>query len=256
MAGPPERVDPAMALGGEPVPLPDVPAAGLAVWRVDIDVEREPASASRAVLADVEQARLSSFRRVADRARFAATRAALRHRLGAWLGLPPRAVPLIIDAHGKPRLAGDKIWFSLAHAGRCGFIAMSPTWPVGIDVEAALPDRPLAPLVDIAFSPDEGRRWAAAPEHERAALFLAIWTAKEAFLKAIGTGFLVDPREVTLMGAHGPAVGDPDRLGVDPSLARIRPLPAPAGYVAALAVLAGASPSRQQDATASGMEFS
>jgi 4'-phosphopantetheinyl transferase len=82
---------------------------------------------------------------------------------------------------------------------------------VGIDVEAVREVTPA--LARRCLSAAElGWLSAAADASLRAERFLQLWTAKEAYLKAIGTGLGTDPRSVTIDCAAGvPQLVGPDR---------------------------------------------
>ena len=95
--------------------------------------------------------------------------------------------------HGQPRV--DGAFVSLARAGDRVAIAASLDGPVGIDIET-LERVGAAGFDDVAFGERErgAIREAARPAEMRARL----WTAKEAVLKARGTGLRTDPRLVDL----------------------------------------------------------
>jgi 4'-phosphopantetheinyl transferase len=129
-------------------------------------------------------------------------RAALRIALGARLGLRPNLVPLRLDPHGKPCLCPpfDSLHFNLSHCDEMALIALSENGPIGIDLESR--DRAQGLLEceagfchpqEIARLPEEGS--------QRAMSLLEIWTAKEACLKAIGTGLLTPPEQVRIVGS-------------------------------------------------------
>lgn len=227
--------------GSVPVALDD-PAlreGGLEAWRVDLDASREPPQEAVADLDEAERARLARFHRVGDRARFACVRSTLRRRLGARLGLPAPAVPIRTDASGKPCLPDDAFWFSVAHSGDHGLIALHAR-PVGVDIEEARDYGDLEGLADAILSAAERPVWLAERPERRPALLLRAWTAKEALLKAAGSGLLGDPKALTVLAGDGALTvrGERRRLGFDPAGAILRALSAPAGYAAALAVLA------------------
>ncbi len=191
-----------------PVPLPSPLARyDIRVWRLDIDIRAEPVPSDLAVLSPPETARLRAYRRVADRARFAAVRGALRRLLGAFLDLAPCELPLQADPQGKPILPPaihDAPRFNVSHSGRIGLIAIA-TDPaiaaVGVDVEQCRPVEPLA-LAASAFSPDERTMLHGCHPALRLDRFYALWTAREALTKAAGTG-IADARwqHVTLQGS-------------------------------------------------------
>lgn len=224
-----------------PIALDDAAlrAHDLELWRVDLDAAREPSAEAVADLDADERARLARFRQVGDRARFAGLRAVLRQRLGIRLGIASSAVPIRIDARGKPRLPGDALWFSLAHCGDHGLIALSATNPVGVDLEQARSYERLDALADLTLSESERALWTNTRPGDRRALFLRAWTAKEAVLKAAGTGLLTDPRSLTVLDEHGTLAvrGTTACIGFDPFGDVVRPLSVAVGYAAALAVL-------------------
>ncbi len=129
-------------------------------------------------------------------------RSALRRGLGArilarQLGLPPEAIAIGHDARGRPlveRPRGSRLHLSLAT--RAGMVAVAlADSPVGVDVEAV--DARAAPPTAVLHS-EEATWLFAQPEHERALAFARLWSAKEAYVKALGTGFTRPPESFTV----------------------------------------------------------
>jgi 4'-phosphopantetheinyl transferase len=120
--------------------------------------------------------------------------------------------------HGQPRVRGAFV--SLARAGDLVAVAATRTGPVGIDIETV--DAVAASgFDDVAFTETERRRIALCDEPDL--LRATLWTAKEALLKASGTGLRTDPREVDVAEAS----------------ARIETTQPSPGYVLTVAVLSG-----------------
>ncbi|HEV2553830.1 MAG TPA: 4'-phosphopantetheinyl transferase superfamily protein [Bosea sp. (in: a-proteobacteria)] len=124
-------------------------------------------------------------------------RSALRRGMGArilarQLGLPPEAVAIGHDGRGRPRVEhprGSRLHLSLAT--RAGWVAVALAHrPVGVDVEAV--DDTAAPPMDV-LHPDESAWLLAQPQDERPLAFARLWSAKEAYVKALGTGFACAP---------------------------------------------------------------
>ncbi len=118
---------------------------------------------------------------------------------------------------------------SISHAGTMAFCATVPraNWPLGADLER-VEARDDAFVADF-FTAPEISLIASAPAAQRDTLITAIWSAKEAALKALQLGLTVDTRAVSCdLGPSLPAPGqwlpltyalDPERLGRRPPLA-------------------------------------
>lgn len=127
------------------------------------------------------------------RAEFVAGRTVLRCLLAELLRCRPDDPRLDLAVRGKPSLgAGAELHFNLSHSA--GFLALvfSRTGEVGVDVEPSdrrVEDRDLMgrPL----FRPEERAYIQAQADRDHA--FLRLFTRKEAVLKAIGSGFSMDP---------------------------------------------------------------
>jgi 4'-phosphopantetheinyl transferase len=205
-------------------------------WIVDLD-DVELAAHARDVLSPDERAGVAAMHFAHDRRRRAAARAALRLAAAAALGRDPATVPLTRDAHGRPVVAGGALHVSLSHSGPVGAVALAGH-PVGVDVEHLRADRDELAIARRWFTPAEARLVEAGPD--RAASFGALWTAKEAVLKALGTGLAGGLDRVALrLDADGcprlEALGD-DRAAHERWT--IAALPAPETYRAAVAVRA------------------
>ena len=136
-------------------------------------------------------------------------RSLARELLARQFGLAEAAVEIGHEPAGRPlilRPRGSGLHLSLAT--RAGLVAIALAHrPVGIDVErvALASEPPLAVL-----HPGE-RHWLEnLPAPARPLAFAQLWSAKEAYVKALGTGFAWKPESfsVQLDGAERFAVSD------------------------------------------------
>jgi 4'-phosphopantetheinyl transferase len=123
--------------------------------------------------------------------------------------------------HGKPHLVGGSdLDFSLSHSGELALVAVGCGRRVGADVERVRPRTDVLAIARGSLSARERQAVESLGTDEaRRGAFFRCWTRKEAYLKGLGVGL-----------AGG--------LDTDPEEARgwqICSLPAPPGYVAALA---------------------
>jgi len=82
--------------------------------------------------------------------------------------------------------------FNLAHSADAALIAIAHDREVGVDLERIRHDVESLKLAERFFSPDECERLRHLPDDEANRLFFTLWTCKEAYLKAIGTGLSVE----------------------------------------------------------------
>lgn len=155
-----------------------------------------------------------------EQRRHLAGRMLVRLALSRHFAVPPAQWSFAPDGHGKPWVvhpwwARPHLAFNLSHSSGVAVVAVTAGARVGVDVEdiAARP----APLHVAArfFSPAEVRQLHACPSSQQPTQFYRCWTAKEAYVKALGRGlsiplehFSACPREdggVDLRNAPGDA---------------------------------------------------
>jgi 4'-phosphopantetheinyl transferase len=239
---------PASEIGAAPpaagATVPPLPGVGTVhVWwarRQDATPELER------LLDEPERGRLAAYRRAEDRERFLAACALAKTALGGYLRRDPGSVRLDRTCarcgrpHGKPRLDDEHappVELSVTHAGDLVAVAFATGARVGIDVEPL--DRRLRPdeLARVALAAEEDDELAALEEGERVRAFLVYWTRKEAATKAVGRGIEMPLRRIRVSAPH-----EPPRLLAwpheeAPDAVSLVDLEAPAGHVAALAVV-------------------
>ncbi|TDC91265.1 4'-phosphopantetheinyl transferase superfamily protein [Actinomadura sp. 7K507] len=196
----------------------------------------------RALLDDGERDRYDRFLRKEDKARFVTGRFLARTTLAGITGLDPGGIRFTTDcphcggAHGKPRLPGHDLDFSLSHSGDRVVLAVAEGAMVGVDVEREN-DRDIDRLAAMVLAAPERDVFAALPSEQRKRAFHRYWSRKEAILKATGHG-LAAP----MTAIHLSAPGDPaEVLAWDGDAAvspvRLADLATGPGYAAAVAVL-------------------
>jgi len=188
---------------------------------------------ARALLNDGEIERVARFRFARDAGDWISWRAGLRQVLGSYLDMAPSAVPIRTDPAGKPRLAKPHqgLHFNLSHSPNLAAVIVSGDGPVGIDLEPLDRAASLPECRDEFCHPDEIARLPEDPPALGRAL-LEIWVAKEALLKALGTGLGFPPRQLQIVGDQGHS--EPGLPGL-PALKLATPLN-PSGHLLAVAV--------------------
>jgi 4'-phosphopantetheinyl transferase len=106
--------------------------------------------------------------------------------LRRYLGAEPA---IVTGPHGKPRLAGDPLFFNLSHSSPHRVLAVAPR-EVGVDVEVVRDRGDVRVLAEIGLPEADAGRVEAAPPHERSALFHRLWVRHEARLKCHGVGLV------------------------------------------------------------------
>jgi 4'-phosphopantetheinyl transferase len=133
-------------------------------------------------------------------------RATMRTVLGEALNADPATVTISRrcehcghPTHGRPTVPdAPGISFSLSHSGSFAVIALAAGGErVGVDVEEIRPRARLHALAARVLSDEEHAAWLAlSGEADRLCSFLRAWTAKEAYLKALGIGIATRLRDV------------------------------------------------------------
>ncbi|MDE2155493.1 MAG: 4'-phosphopantetheinyl transferase superfamily protein [Xanthomonadaceae bacterium] len=164
-------------------------------------------------------------------------RAPLRSVLASYLGIDVQQVILTDGEHGRPaldRVRDPSLDFNWSHSGDHALIAIARSIRPGIDLEC-LRTRPRA--LDIArryFTADEAAAVSAVPAASRSAVFLELWTAKEAVLKALGRGIAFGLNRLSISGAGG-LLTLHQLDGEDPGAWQVHALHVDSSLVAALA---------------------
>ena len=218
------------------IPPTAPPAAGIVhVFAATLDLPEEALAKARALLSPDETARADRFLRREDRARFTAARAWLRRVLAAHLGEAPEHLAFAYGEQGKPALDDPRgLDFNLAHSGPHALLAVSPGFPIGIDIEEERETE--AKVAERFFSPSEVRALSAHRGDTRRSAFFRCWTRKEAYLKALGSGLATPLDGFTVSLDAGDArlldIRDAPREAAEWQMADLSPSP---GLAAALA---------------------
>lgn len=153
-----------------------------------------PERADLDLLSADERVRAGRFRFDADRHRFESARILLRRVLSQYTdaGVAPAAWRFETNPWGKPRIVAEQrtmpLYFNVSHSRMHIVCAVARFPDLGIDVEDRVPDD-FRELAARFFAPTEVDWLATAGTEEQAQRrFLTIWTLKEAWVKARGTG--------------------------------------------------------------------
>ena len=171
------------------------------VIHVDLAPDAEREAEAVQWLDPSETERLCRFRVDRPRREFALCRAALRANLCDLLGCTNERLSFGFGEHGKPfalvagRAASTS--FNLSHSVGHGLVAFAslarPRKRIGVDAEVRRPDRDFDGIGERVFGATERAALAAARGEDKVHLFYRLWALKEALIKALGTGFSLDP---------------------------------------------------------------
>nr|VFJ67924.1 MAG: 4'-phosphopantetheinyl transferase [Candidatus Kentron sp. FW] len=189
---------------------PSLPENEVHIWRLPLIAPETRIRALRETLDEQELRRADRFRFSQHRRHFIVARGGLRVLLGRYLQRPPEQIDFEYNQYGKPFLkdtdighceqkmpdhagTGDSgtgaIEFNLSHSGEIALYAFSLNRRVGIDIEwAGRKINDSEQIITRFFSPREVEVLSGLPAHLDKTVFLACWTRKEAYIKALGKG--------------------------------------------------------------------
>jgi len=207
------------------------------VWFLDRPDPVDPAWLQ--VLDEEERQRAMGFRTSVQRDAFTAAHALVRTALSAYGRRSPEDWRFAISPQGCPSvLDAGELSFSLTHAGLRAAVAVAAGRALGLDIEPVRSERDALPIARRFFSEAETEWLTGLPPAERSAGFAALWTVKEAVLKARGSGLTESLRSVEVeLDPSGRPVGV-QSPGGPWALRSWSPEP---GWFAALAVPTGAA---------------
>ena len=223
--------------------------ASVDVWLVRTDAPA-PAVAELTALLDAEERARADRLDPAGRDRFVVAHGVVRRIVGRCLDSAPARIRWTRGRYGKPALAGPAtgLEVNLSHSDGLAAVAVSRGRPVGVDVQRALP-RLDATAMSARYFPVVDARFVASADGaaERSDRFTRLWARKEACVKAAG-GRLVDGLQLPvyrpgdangLLRAGLLVAAAPDGSECPGARFRVRDLPVPPGFRAAVALLGG-----------------
>lgn len=161
------------------------------VWLVPVEIPAERQS-SVELLPESERERARKFHFERDRLHYIEAHVALQTILSGYTGLTPGQITFHTTEKGKPYLDPEnnpsQTFFNLSHSGDYALIAVGRGSEVGADIERHRSRIDYAQLSARFFTTAECRWLDSLPPEVRADGFFRLWSAKEALLKAWGTG--------------------------------------------------------------------
>ena len=160
------------------------------VWRADTALQRDFILSKLSLLDSNEKERYGSFHREEDRLCFAGGRIFTKILAGRYLGKETEEINVIFEKYMKPFIeCGGELKYNISHSGGCILLAFSYGSEVGIDIEKKDDSFDVMSLINVLHPVER----TAVLESGNVDTFYAIWTAKEAYIKAIGKGFSISP---------------------------------------------------------------
>lgn len=185
-----------MILSLTPLPVPafSQPEQGYGLGAQDVhihclDIRRFTAhhyTDAERIMSSAERERAQKF--VRGKESHIASRWLQRKVLARYVGVAPEAVEFLRTDKGKPYLPQSDIHFSLSHSGHWALLAVGKAELIGIDIEAVGTTRDLIGIAESYYHPHEFARVQTLSGVAQSDYFYRLWTLKEAFFKAMGTG--------------------------------------------------------------------
>ena len=207
------------------------------VWIIDTDIAPDTAESYERLLEESEFANAADFLRAHDRHRYLVAHGARRLILGRELGVEPQSLTFAPDASGKPALASPDgaahvPHISLAHDGALALLAVAANREVGVDVRKLVEGLDPVDMSERYFLPFEARYVAGGHDLlEQTDRYARLWTRKEAAAKVAG-GLGWANTKAAVLQRDLVACVEP----ASPHRHRVRSIPVPSGYRAAVAM--------------------
>jgi 4'-phosphopantetheinyl transferase len=172
------------------------------IWQVEIGQLQAQVPALLARLAPDERERARRYRFAEDRTAYVVVRGLLRLLLGRYMGIAPQDLQFRYNVYGKPGLEQGPA-FNVSRTRLAALLAFGAAETIGVDIERKRPEIVTPQLARQVLSTTELAQFDASTQ--AADLFFDVWTRKEAYVKALGTGLSTPLPEFTVL--HQEKVG-------------------------------------------------
>lgn len=171
--------------------LLQIDQSNIDVWLIKLADCLDQLEIFLSLLSSQEKERASKFYFEQDKQGYTIFHGVLRKILASYLSIScPEELEFFTGEHGKPFVKNNAgLSFNLSHTKQYAMIAVAKNLDcLGIDIESSARAQSFMSLAKRFFHPDEYRQLGSVPQEQQQALFFSFWTAKEAFVKAIGEG--------------------------------------------------------------------
>lgn len=172
-----------------------LPDSDVHIWRASLSDSSDELSYFASLLSPDEKARANRFYFERDRNRYVFGRGTLRILLGGYLQMEASRITFVYGPYGKPAIGSihskKTLQFNLAHSNDWVVYVFGWDRPLGIDLEHIRPMPDLDDLAERFFSARESALIHSLSGDQKLDTFFTLWTCKEAFLKAGGSGLAI-----------------------------------------------------------------
>lgn len=160
------------------------------LWHENLEEREYLTEDCRDFLSSGERRRAEAFRFVHLQERHIVGKVKLRLILSRYLQVPPAELRFAAGQYGKPAIEWPQtdIDFNVSHSESDLVVAVTRNQAIGVDIEGLRPLDDLPALVKTCLADEERSYWSALPEKDKLSSFYHFWTAKEAWVKAVGCG--------------------------------------------------------------------
>jgi 4'-phosphopantetheinyl transferase len=189
------------------------------VWRILLDNPLVPVRTLWHIINPDDRCRAERFRFERDQMRYIASHGMLRVILGYYVGIDPAQLDFIRGIYGKPYLVDSQkgsVEFNISCSDGFALLSVTCDHQVGIDVERVKSVPESDHTLGVFFSENERAFVNEFPTDQKPGAFFALWTLKEAHMKAIGCGLSLPVNRVngfstgigSFVGGENGRIGD------------------------------------------------
>jgi 4'-phosphopantetheinyl transferase len=179
---------------------PKLPPHEVHIWINELDCTETTIRQKKLLLSPEEHSRAERFLRKLDHDRYVFAHGRTREILAKYLDCTPNAIAYEYEKFGKPQLRTainpHQINFNLSHSGNRLMLGVVAAARIGVDIEQIRPESATLDVAARFFTHRENEDLKSLSDRIQIEGFFNCWTRKEAYLKALGCGLSIDPREV------------------------------------------------------------